>query len=145
MSGPIDVDSVLADALDRLFGVPVGPLRILGPGRALRRLPKQGFESAVLVRADAPVAAAAFSAAISRLGRFLGSRPDGPDPLVVGVVLSLNPAVIEVRFAPMGAGRCRATVIGVAKEGMIKQATAEKAVRRVLGAPEVGDLQGPQG
>lgn len=139
MSEPIDVERVLADELDKLS---------LGAGGASRQLPKQAFETVVEVRADAVRAAAAFSGAMSRLGRLLGSRPDGPDPVVAGVVgggfLSLNPAVIEVRFAPLGPGRCHATVIGVAKEGLIKQATAEKAVRRVLGAPEVAELQGPE-
>ena len=132
VSEPLDVERVLASELDRL-GV--------GAGRVSRQLPKETFETVVEVRGDAAVAVAAFSVAIGRLGKLLGSRQEGPDPMIAGVVgsgfLRLNPAVIEVRFAPLDGGRCWATVIGTAKEGMVKQRTAEKAVQRILRTPEV--------
>ena len=78
MSEPIDVERVLADELDKLS---------VGAGGASRQLPKQAFETVVEVRADAVIAAAAFSGAIGRWAcTLLGSRPDGPDPVVAGVV-----------------------------------------------------------
>ena len=63
--------------------------------------------------------------------------------MVVGVVgggfLNLNPTVIEVRITALAEG-WHASLTGTAKEGLIRQATAEKAVRRVVSAQEVASI-----
>jgi hypothetical protein len=43
----------------------------------------------------------------------------------------MNPAVTRVGVRSAGEGRCRVTVIGVAKEGLIKQHGGRKAAERV--------------
>jgi hypothetical protein len=135
MSEP--VDRVLEDELDRL---------VVGGRIVARRLESYRFETVVAIRADPGNAALAFSSAISRLGRLLGGDPAGAEPTVAGVVggglMNLNQAVVEVRIAPVAAGQSRATLTGIAKEGLIKQRTGEKAVRRVLDAREVADIIG---
>ena len=120
-----------------------------GAGFAAPQLASQKFETIVEIRADAIEAAVRFSAAMARLGRLLDGDPGGPERTVSGVIgggfMSMNPAVVEVRIAPRGEGRCLATLTGTAKEGPIKQRTGEKAVRRVLGARELDGICGPQG
>jgi hypothetical protein len=94
-------------------------------------------------------AAAAFHDAMARLGRLLDVPSTGSEPTVSGVIgggfMNMNPAVVEVRIAPQVEGRCLATLTGMAKEGLIKQRTSEKAVRRVLGAPELASICRPEG
>jgi hypothetical protein len=135
MSEP--VDRVLEDELDRL---------VVGGRIVARRLASYRFETVVAIRTDPGNAVLAFSSAIARLGRLLGGDQAGAEPTVAGVVggglMNLNQAVVEVRIAPVGAGQSRAILTGIAKEGLIKQRTGEKAVRRVLGAREVADIIG---
>ena len=132
------VERILAGEMGRLA---VGG-RMMSP-----RIPTVRFESIVDVRADPVAAATRFSEAIARLGRLLDGEPDGPGPTVIGVVgggfLNLDPAVIQIKIAPMAEGRSRATLSGTAKEGMIKQRAGEKAVRRVLESRELAGLCSP--
>jgi hypothetical protein len=133
------------EVVERVLGEELGKYgeggRIAAPQLASHR-----FETVVDVRADPIAAAVAFSDAIGRLGRLLGPDAAGPEPTVAGVVgggfMNMNPAVVEVRIAPLVGGGCRASVTGTAKEGLIKQRTGEKAVRRVLGAREVAGISG---
>jgi hypothetical protein len=135
MSEPID--RILADELDKLT---------MGGGRVVSRLTTQRFETVVDVRSESVSALLTFSDAIARLGWLLGDDQGRPEHTVAGVVrggfMNLNPAIVEVRIAPVAEGRCRATLTGIAKEGLIKQRTGEKAVWRVLDAREVADIIG---
>ena len=58
-------------------------------------------------------------------------------PKVSGVVgsglFNMNPTVIHVEILDVNEGRCAALLTGNAKEGLIKQRSAEKAVNRFLG------------
>jgi hypothetical protein len=78
------------------------------------------------------------------MGRLLEGIRSGPEGMVSGVIwsgfLNKNPAVVEVRIVPHFDRGCRATLTGTAKEGQFKQGTAEKAVRRVLGAHELAGI-----
>ncbi len=139
------VDRVLEDELGKLTP---GEFGVGGGGIAARYLKSQKFETVVEVRADPVQAAMAFSDAMARLGRLLDGDPSGSERTVSGVIgggfMNMNPAVVEVRIAPRVEGRCLAALTGNAKEGLIKQRTGEKAVRRVLGARELASICGPQ-
>ncbi len=67
-------------------------------------------------------------------------RPLGEGRAVVGAGLrQLNPAVVTAVLVPIDGGRrTRVEVRGVAKEGVIAQRTAAKAVGRVLDAVGAG-------
>jgi hypothetical protein len=129
-----DIERILAEELGGLAD---------GGGIPARHVPTVRFETVVEAGADAQLAATRFSEAITRLGRLV--RGDlGVSGPIVGVVgggfLNMNPAVVEVRIAPLDDGSCRASLTGTAKEGRIKQRTAEKAVRRVLEASELAGI-----
>lgn len=117
-------------------------------GFVARYMESQKFETVVAVRADSVNAAVAFSDAIARLGRLLDDGPSEPDGTISGVIgggiSNKNPAVVQVRIAPEAEGRCRATLTGTAKEGVIKQRTAERAVKRLLGDPAIAGVCGPE-
>ena len=106
------------------------------------------FVTVVEISADPMDAEAAFADAMARLGRLLEGTRSGPEGMVSGVIwsgfLNKNPAVVEVRIAPTVEGRCRATLTGTAKERLVDQRTGEKAVRRVLGAPELATICGSE-
>ena len=131
-------EQTLADELGKLN---------VGGRLAAPHLPTHKFEIVIEVRSEPTGAAAAFSNAIARVGRLINVDPAGPETTVAGVVgggfLNLNPAVVEVRIASLGEGRCRATLTGTAKEGLIMQRTGEKAVRRVLDACELAGIRLP--
>jgi hypothetical protein len=130
------VDRILEDELDEVGA---------GGGLAAANLPSQRFETVVEVWGDPIPAAAAFSEAMARLGRSLDGDLSGRPVTVSGVIgggfMNMNPAVVEVRIVPQPDGGCRATLTGTAKEGLIKQGTGEKAVRRVLGAHELAGIR----
>jgi hypothetical protein len=134
-----------SDDIERILAQELGRLAV-GGGIAAPRIPTIRFEIIVEVGADPQVAATKFTEAITRCGRLVRGALSESGP-IVGVVgggfLNKNPAVVEIRVAPIDDGRCRATLGGTAKEGRIKQRTAEKAVRRVLGASELAGIVRP--
>ena len=139
------VDRILEDEMATIGPADFG---ISGAGLVAPFLASRRFETAVEVSADPVHAEAAFADAMARLGRLLEGAPSGPERTVSGVIwsgfLNKNPAVVEVRIAPTVEGRCRATLTGTAKDGLVDQRTGEKAVRRVLGAPELASICGPE-
>jgi hypothetical protein len=51
---------------------------------------------------------------------------------VIGAgTLNLNPAVVDLVIAASGVNECPVTITAAAKEGLVKQQTAVKAIRRV--------------
>ena len=68
--------------------------------------------------------------ALAALGRPLGGEP--PRTLVGAGFGRLNPAVVTVALVPLAGGRTRVEVTAVAKEGLLRQRPAAKAVGRVL-------------
>ena len=60
-----------------------------------------------------------------------------PAPCVSAVVgsgfLGLNPALVTIEVIPLGNNDVKVTVVGRAKEGLIKQRGGEKAARRIAG------------
>ena len=58
-------------------------------------------------------------------------------PCVSAVVgsgfLGLNPALVTIEVIPLGDDDVKVTVVGTAKEGLIKQHAGEKAARKIAG------------
>ena len=46
--------------------------------------------------------------------------------------LKMNPALIEIKLTALEPGKTRVEITSAAKEGLIKQKTAEKAAKRIL-------------
>ena len=74
--------------------------------------------------------------ALTRLGRLQVEESDGsPYPMLKAVVgsgsLNMNPAVVFLEILEGSSDTCEITITAAAKEGLIKQHTAEKAVQRV--------------
>ena len=139
------VDRILEDEMATIGPADFG---ISGAGLVAPFLASRRFETVVEVSADPVHAEAAFADAMARLGRLLEGAPSGPERSVSGVIwsgfMNKNPAVVEVRIAPTVDGGCRAMLTGTAKDGLVDQRTGEKAVRRVLGAPELASICGPE-
>ena len=133
------IDDILTEELGK---------RGVGVRRAVRRLETDTFEAVVEVNADLAKATMVFSDAVARLGHLTERQNGGREPTVAGVVgggfFNANPAVVRVRLTPLSDGRCTASVTAYAKEGLIRQRTAEKAVRRVLGARELVGMYDPR-
>jgi hypothetical protein len=77
--------------------------------------------------------------ALARVGRLQdGSNIDCVNPIFVIATrsgfLNLNPCIVAVEIVPKTDKETTAIIRGGAKEGLIKQRTAEKAVRRVIEA-----------
>ena len=108
----------------------------LGARAAARRLATSDHEQQI-ERLDLPAADAAALAGgvLAQLGQLEWSEADGQGGYALrGVVgsgwLNMNPTVVDIRLPASGPAVIRAA----AKEGLIKQRTAEKAVRRVIEA-----------
>jgi hypothetical protein len=77
--------------------------------------------------------------ALAGIGRLQDSPEiNSPYPTIVAVMgsgfMKLNPCLITVEIAPYSDSKSKAVIRGAAKEGLIKQGTAEKAVIRVIDA-----------
>jgi hypothetical protein len=63
------------------------------------------------------------------------TNTNAPYPLLRAVVksgfLNMNPAIVYLEILQGDAASCEITITAAAKEGLIKQRTSEKAVRRV--------------
>lgn len=106
----------------------------LGARLAARRLKTSRFEASAEAGAPPHVVASWLEAAYRDLG-----RPLGEGRAVIGAgYRQLNPAVVTAVLVPLAGGRTRVEVRGVAKEGIIAQRTAAKAVGRVLDAVGAG-------
>lgn len=112
----------------------------LGAEWAARYLSNETYEASVDVTGDPADAVMRCFEALLSVGS-ITEPADGPadgveHPRLVAVVgagfFNMNPALVEVDVEPTAADGSRVTVRATAKEGLIKQRTAEKAVRRVV-------------
>jgi hypothetical protein len=119
----------------------------LGASLAARFLPTERYQLELDLHADPQTVLRKAYALLSSAGRVSDSHefPASPYPAVSGVVgsgfLNLNPAVVHMEIVAIESGRCRVLLTGAAKEGLIKQRTAEKAVNRLAAALNM--LAGP--
>jgi hypothetical protein len=110
--------------------------RGLGAKLTAQRLRTDHFEATLEAKASVEAVTSWVVAALGILGRPL----DGPGHrAVIGAGFrNLNPAIVEALVAPVGEHRTRVLVRGVAKESVLSQRTAAKAVGRVLDALGAG-------
>jgi len=106
----------------------------LGARLTARFLKTSSFAASAEAGAPADVVAEWLETAYGQLGRSLG---DGRAVIGAGY-RNLNPAVVTTVLVPLGGDRTRVEVRGVAKEGLVGQRTAAKAVGRVLDAVGAG-------
>jgi hypothetical protein len=128
-------------------GIPSAAGGYLGASLAARFLPTERHQLELDLHADPQTVLRKAYALLSSAGRVSDSREvsASPNPGISGVVgsgfLNMNPAVVHMEIVAIESGRCRVLLTGAAKEGLIKQRTAEKAVNRLAAALNM--LAGP--
>lgn len=128
-------------------GIPSAAGGYLGASLAARFLPTERHQLELDLHADPQTVLTQAYALLSSHGRVSDSQElsASPYPGISGVVgsgfLNLNPTVVHVEIVAIESGRCRVLLTGAAKEGLIKQRTAEKAVNRLAAALNL--LAGP--
>lgn len=133
------------EILERELGEVGGEFGGLGARWAARRMPNNAFVASIELEISAAQALTEFSQAAGALGRVVDRELNDAGARLTAVVgagfWNMNPAVVDLQLASRGANRCRVTITGTAKEGLIKQRAGEGAVRRILAATRFGTLQ----
>lgn len=138
-------DDLLAHELGKVgrFGGKLGAGNLggvggsLGASLAARFLPTERFSLELKLRADSRTVLAKVYAYLSSKGRVTDSDElrESPHPTASGVVgsgfFNLNPAIVQAQIVGVEAETCTVILTGAAKEGLIKQRTARKAVHRL--------------
>jgi hypothetical protein len=132
---PSELEDLLEAELARL-GRRGGLDRGVGARFVSQRLRVDTFTATIEADASLEAVTSWVDAALGILGRPI----DGPaHRAVIGAGFrNLNPAVVEAAVSELGPHRTRVVVRGVAKEGVLSQRTAAKAVGRVLDALGAG-------
>lgn len=111
-----------------------------GPGWAMRYLSSEVYEASVEFAGDPADTVTRCYETLTELGEPTASEEAVDHPRLQAVIgsgfMRLNPAVVEIDVKPTGSAASQVSVRASAKEGLIKQHTAEKAVRRVVEALE---------
>jgi len=145
-----DDDDLLAQELGKIGGLAgevVGILHGVGTmsgtpislsvQAVTRFLPTEIFSEQLLLNVPADKALRLGFAILSRLGELQKKgTEDAPYPFLKAVVkagfFNMNPSVIYFEILQGDSSSCTVTLTGAAKEGLIKQKIAEKAVQRVM-------------
>ena len=110
----------------------------LGASFAARFLPTEQYQQQVRVSRDAATVFTQLYFFLTKQGRIADEREAGASqfPKISSVIgsgfLKMNPTVVHVEVVGVDKGSCMLLVSGAAKEGLIKQRSAEKAVSRVV-------------
>ncbi|MBN2579663.1 MAG: hypothetical protein JXB10_11795 [Pirellulales bacterium] len=108
-----------------------------GPDLAARYLPTERFQMELTLRADLRTVLTKSCSLLADKGRIVDSDQlrTSPYPTVSGVLgsgfLNMNPVVVYVEVVQSDENACKVIVTGAAKEGLIKQSSAKKAVCRL--------------
>lgn len=111
----------------------------LGASLAARFLSTEQYQQQVSVSRDVATILAQLYSFFATQGRIADERGASTSqfPKISSVVgsgfLRMNPTVVHVEVVFVDKGSCTLLVSGAAKEGLIKQRSAEKAVNRVVG------------
>jgi hypothetical protein len=103
---------------------------------AARLLPNNMLELTMETRSPPETALETVVTILSREGKIIEDRRTDPDkPAVCAVVgsglWSLNPALVEVQVVSTTDNVTKLSIVGTAREGLIKQRAGEKATRRI--------------
>lgn len=112
-----------------------------GARSAARYLPTELCTREYLLPCDATKALTVIINALARLGQLQErSELESPNPTIAAVVssgfMNLNPCVLTIEIDSHTETRTTVIIRGAAKEGLIKQYTAEKSVNRAIAAIE---------
>jgi hypothetical protein len=132
-------DDVLERELAKLGGVVArGPMGAASVKWVARRLSSSSAEGTLEVPMNAREALGQAFKALTELGEILPDEIEHAAPALRAVVgsgaLGMNPAVVDLSVEPVTESLAKVTIRATAKEGLIKQHTAEKAVKRVIDA-----------
>lgn len=103
-----------------------------------RYLPTERFQQEVWISLEAADVLSRLAGFLARHGRVVSPEEGVASPLPsVGSVMGsgfwrLNPTCVVAEVVEVLDGRCLVRISGAAKEGLIKQRSAEKAVHRVI-------------
>jgi len=122
-----------------MFGATVPPLELagsLGAKMTMRFMPTECCAEILAVRADQVTVLTKCIMAIQDLGTMLDEPSESSFPTLSVVVrsgfLNMNPAVVHIEVVDVQESACKLQVSAAAKEGLIKQNTARKAVCQVV-------------
>ena len=110
----------------------------LGARLAARYLPTEQYQQQVSVSRDVATVLTQLCSFLTTKGRIADEREAGTSqfPKISSVIgsgfLKMNPTVVHVEVVGVDKGTCMLLVSGAAKEGLIKQRSAEKAVSQVV-------------
>jgi hypothetical protein len=110
----------------------------LGARLAAQFLPTEQYQKQVSVSGDVAAVLTQLCSFFAAQGRIADEREAGTSqfPKISCVMgsgfLKLNPTLVHVEVVAVDSGSCTLLVSAAAKEGLIKQRSAEKAVTRVL-------------
>jgi hypothetical protein len=133
-------DDILARELAKLGGLGGGSLTGLGGSfgakLAAKFLPTETKSEKLAIKATPERATRLGFSALTRVGKLHGEESEGsPRPLLKAVVgsgfLNMNPTVVFVEILEGSSDTCEITITAAAKEGLIKQHAAEKAIQRI--------------
>ncbi|HPM83941.1 MAG TPA: hypothetical protein PLF81_24715 [Candidatus Anammoximicrobium sp.] len=101
-----------------------------------KKLPTDAFKLELQIEADAETALRTAFEVLQEEGTLRDDIAcESSNPTVSAVIgsgfLRLNPAVVTVEVVPSGAGNSIVTIVGAAKEGLIKQHGGQKAAERI--------------
>ena len=122
--------------LVREIGKLAGFLGGFGARLAARRLPVEESETSVEVAANRDDVRASVSSILQGMGRLTNefaseTTSDSISAIVGSGHMNLNPTIVHVRLAESSNSSTRLLVRALAKEGMVKQHSAERAIRNI--------------
>jgi hypothetical protein len=110
----------------------------IGAQFAAKLLPTESYSQKLALNISQERALKLGYSVLTKLGQLQTDDNKPPYPLLKAIIqsgfLNMNPTVVYLEILDGDSQRCEVTITGAAKEGLIKQQTAEKAVRRVASA-----------
>lgn len=133
-------DEVLVRELGKLVGFFAG----FGVRAAARTLPTEEYETTLELRANLDTAKALATRKLQSIGKLTEefsstNKPDTVSAIVGSGQMNLNPTIVHVHMNEVSKDSCRISIRGLAKEGLIKQKSALKAVERIQQLLVLGD------
>ncbi|QMV39860.1 hypothetical protein [Cohnella cholangitidis] len=108
----------------------------LGAEWAAKKLRTIDYKSTLLYERDAKTAIQHAYQLLSRMGKMIDASDHSDNPLLSALIGSgfgnMNPTIIGLEFIPVDSHSTEIHLYASAKEGLIKQKSAEKAVTRMM-------------
>ena len=146
-------DDILADELGEvgassgeLMGGPIGAARVfagrVGGRLGAKLLSSDTYETSSTVVAELPTVISTITTFLNNEGKLLGTQEVSGTFEVKGLVGSgfsnMNPTILAISIGQEAQNKVHVTIRGTAKEGLVKQHSAEKAVLRIVQYLEQG-------